>query len=200
MVDNKFTDEQIIEALDWCKQFEDNMMLSNTRGNKVIFALQSIETIKQVLKNYNRQKAEIDELRQNLREAHIDIKEHMAEIEKLTKRQKPTEASGYKIENGKVVFFTNMLGGCRHEYENLDEVVKTLNELLHEAYSKDEILFHYRCAREELKTARAEAIKEFAERFEQKCLKGGIYPVLCKKAKEDTLKEMLEGEKCSEND
>lgn len=84
-----------------------------------------------------------------------------AEIEKFTKRQKPTGASGYKIENGKVVFFTNMLGGCRHEYENLDEVVKTLNELLQECYSKDEIAFALKCKTEDLKTAKSEAIKEF---------------------------------------
>ena len=91
-----------------------------------------------------------------------------AEIEKFTKRQKPTGASGYKIENGKVVFFTNMLGGCRHEYENLDEVVKTLNELLQECYSKDEIAFALKCKTEDLKTAKSEAIKEFAERLKEK--------------------------------
>ena len=88
-----------------------------------------------------------------------------AEIEKFTKRQKPTGASGYKIENGKVVFFTNMLGGCRHEYENLDEVAKTLNVLLQECYSKDEIAFALKCKTEDLKTAKSEAIKEFAKRL-----------------------------------
>ena len=53
------------------------------------------------------------------------INQQQAEIEKFTKRQKPTGASGYKIENGKVVFFTNMLGGYREEKEKLEEVVKT---------------------------------------------------------------------------
>lgn len=95
------------------------------------------------------------------------ISRQKAEIERFTKRQKPTGASGYKIENGKVVFFTNMLGGCRHEYENLDEVVKTLNELLHEAYSKDEIAFALHCKTEDLKTAKSEARKEFAERLKK---------------------------------
>ena len=47
--------------------------------------------------------------------------------------------------------------------ENLDEVVKTLNELLQECYSKDEIAFALKCKTEELKTAKAEAVKEFAE-------------------------------------
>ena len=93
------------------------------------------------------------------------INRQQAEIERFTKRQKPTGASGYKIVNGKVVFFTNMLGGCRYEYENLDEVVKTLNELLQECYSKDEIAFALKCKTEDLKTAKSEAIKEFAERL-----------------------------------
>ena len=91
------------------------------------------------------------------------INRQMAEIEKFKNRQKPTAASGYKIENGKVVFFTNMLGGCKVVKENLDEVVKTLNELLQECYSKDEIAFALKCKTEELKTAKAEAVKEFAE-------------------------------------
>lgn len=96
------------------------------------------------------------------------INRQQAEIEKFTKRQKPTGASGYKIENGKIVFFTNMLGGCRQEYENLDEVVKTLNELLQECYSKDEIAFALKCKTEDLKTAKSEAIKELAEKFKEK--------------------------------
>ena len=90
------------------------------------------------------------------------INRQKAEIEKFKNRQKPTAASGYKIENGKVVFFTNMLGGCKVVKENLDEVVKTLNELLQECYSKDEIAFALKCKTEELKTAKAEAVKEFA--------------------------------------
>jgi hypothetical protein len=79
-----------------------------------------------------------------------------AEVEKFKKRQKPTGASGYKVENGKVVFFTNMLGGCRHEYKDLEEVVKTLNELLHEAYSKNEIVFALKCKTDELDKTKAE--------------------------------------------
>jgi hypothetical protein len=96
------------------------------------------------------------------------INRQKAEIERFKNRQKPTGASGYKIENGKVVFFTNMLGGCRHEYKDLDEVVKTLNELLQECYSKDEIAFALKCKTEDLKAARAESVKEFAERLKEK--------------------------------
>ena len=102
------------------------------------------------------------------------INRQKAEIERFKNRQKPTAASGYKIENGKVVFFTNMLGGCKIVKENLDEVVKTLNELLQECYSKDEIAFALKCTTEELKTAKAEAVKEFAERFTEKANKTTI--------------------------
>lgn len=86
------------------------------------------------------------------------INRQQAEIDGFRNRQKPTAASGYKIENGKVVFFTDMFDGYRHEYETLDEIVKTLNELLQECYIKDELVLA-------LKTAKAEAIKEFAERL-----------------------------------
>ncbi len=91
------------------------------------------------------------------------FEEQQAEIARFKNRQKPTVASGYKLENGKVVFYTNMLGGCRIEKENLEEVVKTLNELLQEAYAKDEIAFALKCKTEELKTAKAEAVKEFSD-------------------------------------
>ncbi|MEE1139568.1 MAG: hypothetical protein U0M02_13915 [Acutalibacteraceae bacterium] len=87
-------------------------------------------------------------------------------IKKFENRQKPTGASGYKVENGKVVFFTNMLGGCKIVKENLEEVVKTLNELLQEAYSKDEIAFALKCKTEELDKAKAEVerLKKVEER------------------------------------
>lgn len=60
-----------------------NIVLSNKKGEKFTFALQSLQTIKQVLKDYNRINAEIERLEKNLKEAHLDIKEHLAEIERL---------------------------------------------------------------------------------------------------------------------
>lgn len=88
------------------------------------------------------------------------INRQQTEIEVFRNRQKPTVASGFKIEDGKIVFFTDMLDGYRHEYESLDEVVKTLNELLQECYIKDELAFA-------LKTAKVEAVKEFAEKLKE---------------------------------
>ena len=99
--------------------------------------------------------------------AFTRINQLEAEVERFKKRQKPTKTSGYKIENGKVVFFVNILNDYRYEYKDLEEVVKTLNELLKEAYSKDEIAFALKCKTEDLKTAKSEAIKEFAERLKE---------------------------------
>lgn len=130
---------------------------------------------------------------QNLYKLALDlINRYEEKIKKFENRQKPTGASGYKIENGKVVFFTNMLGGCKIVKENLEEVVKTLNELLQEAYAKDEIAFALKCKTEEIETLKAEverlntyldvigystdkikaeAYKEFAERLKAEMVK-----------------------------
>ena len=93
------TDEQIIKALE-CSP------LNDIGGCRKIDALDLI----------NRQKAEIVQLKQNLEEAYIDIKEHMAEIERLR----------------------------NHIMNTLDNLVR-------------------QCVEYEVKTAKSEAIKEFAE-------------------------------------
>lgn len=113
------------------------------------------------------------------------LKRQQEEIERLQKKQKPSAASGYKVENGKVVFFTNMLNGYRHEYENLDEVVKTLNVMLNECYIKDEIVDHFNAVvkslnedksalnetitnlLEQIKTLKADFTKEFVEKIKE---------------------------------
>ena len=100
----------------------------------------------------------------NLDGKDVEIMNLKHEIERLHKLQKPTEASGYKIENGKVVFYTNMLNGYRHEYANLDEVAKDLNLMLQNGYTSDEVISHYKS---KLQTAKSEAIKEFAEMYER---------------------------------
>ena len=84
------------------------------------------------------------------------------ELELLHKLQEPTETSGFKIENGKVIFYTNILNGYRHEYENIEEVARELNLLLQSCYKSDDIVLHYKG---KAKLARYEAIQEFAERL-----------------------------------
>lgn len=146
---DKLTDEQIKKALDEAELFLRNRVMDGQ-------ALKLNEYDVGILRNIS----------QVCAKAYDEINRLQAENKKFKDRQKPTGASGYKIENGKVVFFTNMLGGYREEKENLEEVVKTLNELLQECYSKDEIAFALKCKTEELKTAKAEAYKECMEQLD----------------------------------
>ena len=57
------TEAEIMKALEWCEMFTDNIVLSSKKGEKFTFALQSLQTIKQVLKDYNRKNAEIETAR-----------------------------------------------------------------------------------------------------------------------------------------
>ena len=113
------------------------------------------------------QKAEIANLHHNIKCVKVhkeklieQSKLQKAEIERLQKLQKPTQTSGFIIQNGKVVFYTNILNGYRHEYKDIDEVVRELNLLLQRCYKCDEVISHYEG---KLKQATAEAIKEFAD-------------------------------------
>lgn len=110
------------------------------------------------------QKAEIDILIRKKEALRDEVAEQKAEIERLQKLQKPTKTSGFIIQNGKVVFYSNMLNGYRHEYKDLDEVVKELNLMLQSCYKCDEVVSHYKG---NLKTAKSEAYREFAERLKE---------------------------------
>lgn len=85
-----------------------------------------------------------------------------AEIERLQKLQKPTGAGGYKVENGKVVFYSDMLNGYRHEYKDIEEIVRELNLYMHTDHKNIELISYYK---HKEKTAKTEAIKEFIEKF-----------------------------------
>ena len=164
----KFTDEDVIKALECCSEPSTKTCkeLQCPLNEKCERNLDSLERF--ALDLINRQKAE---------------------IERLQKLQKPTETSGYRIENGKVVFYTKILNGYRHEYESLDRVVNDMNIMLQNAYKTDEIAGHYKG---KLKTAKAEAIKEFAERLKEKRT-GWSYPlfVLELDAIDNLVKEMV---------
>ena len=84
------------------------------------------------------------------------------ELDRLHKLQESTGAGGYKIENGKVIFCTDMLNGYRHEYKDLEEIVKELNLYMHTDYKYIELISHYK---HKAQTDKTEAIKEFAERL-----------------------------------
>lgn len=137
MEDKKFTQEQIIKALECC-----TFSLVKC-SNCPLFGIENYSgRCRQILIN--------------------KITEALKENERLYKIQEPTDTSGFKIENGKAVFYTNILNGYRHEYKDLDELVKELNLLLQSCYKSDDIVLHYKG---KAKLARYEAIQEFAERL-----------------------------------
>lgn len=41
-----------------------------------------------------------------------------------------TEAQGFKVENGKLVYFSNMLDGYRHEFKGLQEICEEINGMM----------------------------------------------------------------------
>ena len=83
----------------------------------------------------------------------------------MQKLQNPTGAGGFKVENGKVVFYSDILNDYKHEYKDLDEIVKELNLYMHTDYKNLELISHYQ---HKVQTAKTEAIKEFAERLKAK--------------------------------
>ncbi len=139
------TDNEIIKALKLCTSehmgCEDGCPYAT---KKLTYSQCKLELSKNIIDLINRQKAEISEL--------------TAEVERLQKLQKPTKTSGFIIQNGKVVFYTNILNGYRHEYKDLEEVVKELNLMLQSCYKCDEVVSHYKG---NLKIAKSEAYMEF---------------------------------------
>lgn len=118
----------------------------------------------------------------------------------MQKLQKPTATSGFKIENGKVVFYTNILNGYRHEYKDLVEVVKELNLMLQSCYKCYEVVSH---CKGKLKIAKTEAIKEIAERLTNRICENvnrsldnpkgyDYYPIDVYKDIDNLVKEMTE--------
>ena len=170
-------DNEIIKALECCIKSD----CSNCPQGKM-FCSDAVP-MQYAIDLINRQKAEIEALinGQETLQKHIaeknteidilirkkdalrdEIAEQQAEIERLHNLQKPTETSGFRIENGKVVFYTNMLNGYRHEYKDLDEIVKELNLYMHTDYKNIELISHYQ---HKAQTAKSETIKELSEKI-----------------------------------
>ena len=119
MENKKLTDNEIKKALKEILEIMLNM------GD-----LQKSSTISNALDLINRLQAENERLEQNLKEAHIDIREHIAENERL---------------KGEVAKEFTCFVGDPHKVEHCPYL-------------------------EELKTAKAEAYKEFAERLDNKAM------------------------------
>ena len=65
-------------------------------------------------------------------------------LDSIKLKMQPTAASGYKYENGNIVFFTDILNGYREEYDTTDKIVSQLNLLRHECYRLMECESHLR--------------------------------------------------------
>lgn len=135
------TENEIIKALECCGLDEDMCLDCPVQCDCEKDTEAMIDRAKAILDLINRQKAE---------------------NERLHKLQKPTATSGFVIEDNRIVFYTNILNGYRHEYITINEIVRELNGLLNAAYENDEVLSHYKA---KLQTAKSEAIKEFAEKL-----------------------------------
>ena len=57
---DKLTDSEIKKALEWCEQFEDNVVLYGKSVKKITLALQTMQIIKQALKNHNRLQEQLE--------------------------------------------------------------------------------------------------------------------------------------------
>ena len=189
----KVTDNEIVKFLntlhDKCLKFPIIEHISNDELLALFFAKKNLDCQQEKI-------AEKDEIIK----AQADkiflyeqaLKDKTAEIERLEKLQNPTGAGGYKVENGKVVFYSDMLNGYRHEYKDLNEIVKELNLYMHTDYKNLELISHYQ---HKAKTAKSETIKEFAERLKEKFTTGEIIMrMTVRNIIDNTVKEMTENE------
>lgn len=79
-------------------------------------------------------------------------------IEKTIKLAKMEKAIGYEVKNGKLYYFSNLLGGCEIKFKDLQEICEMANHYLEEFYGLDQRLTFWK--------GKAETIgKETAEKF-----------------------------------
>ena len=185
------TDNEIIKALECCSQEDKCPNCPYVRVGGCISEDNINILLKDVLNLINRQKAEIERLKtayETLKQEYDSMfsanRNLMAEVERLQKLQKPTGAGGFKIENGKVIFYSDMLNGYRHEFRDLDEIVKELNLYMQTDYKNIELISHYK---HKAQNAKSEAIKEFEKKSENILI--GLYEEyhkIANKPKEET--------------
>ena len=152
------TDNEIIKALECCI----NDKCQECPLNK-LFCGREV-AMQYALDLINRQKAEIERLRQNLKEAHIDIKEKQAEIEEYKEANKRWSAAlnNANEENSELQL---KIVSCNSEIEKLNNTIKIQGlEICN--LTKQSIVCDAGFL-QELEIAKAEAIKEFAERLKK---------------------------------
>lgn len=103
---------------------------------------------------------------------------------------------GFVVKDGKLMYVTNILDGCRHEFKDIYEICDELNNNMKEIDRLMELNNHLRFQLEECKKS---TVKEFAEKFKEKSHKGAFRdPVTYKFIERDytitesELKELLE--------
>lgn len=155
-MENKLTDNEIK------KDLETAIKIGDAPIGEHWGCMISKLTAKEALDLINRLEAEKSNLTSNLTSLQNDLTSAKAEIERFAKLTKPTSTSGFKIEKDKVIFFTDMLNGYKHEYNTLDDFIAECNLLLKRCYEVDDV---NSILKGKLETAKSEAVKEFAERF-----------------------------------
>lgn len=103
---------------------------------------------------------------------------------------------GFVVKDGKILYGTNILDGCRHEFKDIYEICDELNNNMKEIDRLMELNNHLRFQLEECKKS---TVKEFVEKFKEKSHKGAFRdPVTYKFIEydytitESKLKELLE--------
>ena len=85
-----------------------------------------------------------------------------ARIEKIIKLAKREKANGYEVKNGKLYYFSNMLGGCEIEFKDLQEICDMANHYNEEFWGLDQRLTFWK---DKAETIRKETAEKFAERL-----------------------------------
>lgn len=77
----------------------------------------------------------------------------------------------FVVKDGKILYVTNILDGCRHEFKDIHEICDELNNNMKEIDRLMELNNHLRFQLEECKKS---TVKEFAEKFKEKSHKGAF--------------------------
>lgn len=74
---------------------------------------------------------------------------------------------GFVVKDGNILYGTNILDGCRHEFKDIHEICDELNNNMKKIDSLIELNNHLRFQLDELKTREVQAVKEFAEKLKE---------------------------------
>ena len=84
-------------------------------------------------------------------------------IEEIVKDITETKAQGFKVENGKLVYFSNMLDGYRREFKDLQEICEEMNGMLNKFNSLMEQVEFWQCEAKTYKQWKGKLIEQIRE-------------------------------------